>query len=186
MNKLGVIFLLLATMAGCVSIKPQTKTPHIDYPVFLETADKDGLSVFQLPKHYIALPIRLFTWYPNGVSAVQTLAQDVGIMGEFIWHDDCLLFQVVQTNQVAQIGELITPIFWVNSIKDYQVNGKSLLIRHDDKEIELNVPYHIDVNPEPKQNNRTDWIVQRGKDNCLMDKVVYLPSSVVDAVWFGG
>ena len=170
---------ILILMMGCHSLQINQHEIDgfcVDCTFEKVVNDENGEPVYQLPSRLISLPISIFTWYPNQASTLSAPIINAGEVGQFVWRGDCLLFK-------TKNNEFITPIFWVNTIKAYHDNnGKSILIRHDGVIIALNKSYDIDINPEPKQNNRTDWIVQHGQDKCLMDKVVYLSSSVVSGV----
>lgn len=141
----------------------------------LETTSSDVVGDdYKLPSHIRTLPISPFTWYPEGSTLVLPIGLD-GVMGRFVWQNSCLLFKP------DDFDGFVTPIFWVNSIKDYQINdNQEFLILHNDKIIHLNHEYHIESLIEPKQNPRTKRIIQRGQDKCLMDKVIYLGIKVVD------
>lgn len=172
MQKLSLIMLALF-LIGCINTAKQPTEP-ITYSV-LETTPSDIVgNDYKLPSHIRTLPIGLFTWYPQG-STIHTLDGTIGTTGRFVWLNDCLLFNVDNTE------ELITPIFWVNSIKDYQIYGnQGLLTSHKNQIIYLNHQYHINSQVEPKQNPRTKQVIQQGQDKCLMNNVIYLDLKVVD------
>lgn len=172
MQKLALTMLILFLM-GCTTTTKQPTEP-ITYSVLETTPNELMGNDYKLPSHIRTLPIGLFTWYPKG-STIHILYGTIGITGRFVWLDDCLLFNVDNTS------ELITPIFWVNSIKDYQIYGNQGFLKlYNNQTIYLNYPYHIKSEIEPKQNLRTEQIIQKGQDKCLMDKVIYLDFKIVD------
>lgn len=165
--------MLVLFLFGCTTT---TKQPakSITYTVLETTPNELMGNDYKLPSHIRTLPIPLFTWYPQG-STIHTLDGIIGVTGRFVWLDDCLLFNVDNT------AELITPIFWVNTIKDYQLYGnQGSLTLHNDQVVYLNHQYHIESPIDSKQNLRTEQIVQYGQNKCLMDNVIYLGLKVVD------
>lgn len=171
MQKLASTMFVLF-LIGCTTTTKQPTKP-ITYSVLETTPNELMGNDYKLPSHIRTLPIGLFTWYPQGSTLVLPIGLD-GIIGRFVWLNDCLLFNVDSTK------ELITPIFWVNTIKDYQFYGnQGFLTLHNDKIIFLNHQYHIESEIDSKHNH-TERIIQRGQDKCLMDKVIYLDLKVVD------
>lgn len=172
MQKLTLMMLVLF-LFGCTTTTKQSAKP-ITYSVLETTPNELVGNDYKLPSHIRTLPIGLFTWYPQGSTLVPPIGLD-GIIGRFVWLDDCLLFNVDST------AELITPIFWVNSIKNYKIyDNQGFLTLHNNQIIYLNHQYHINSQVEPKQNPRTEQIIQQGQNKCLMDKVIYLGLKVVD------
>lgn len=81
----------------------------------LETTPSDVVGDdYKLPSHIRTLPISPFTWYPEGSTLVLPIGLD-GVVGRFVWQNNCLLFKP------DDFDGFVTPIFWVNSIKDYQI-----------------------------------------------------------------
>lgn len=172
MQKLVLITLVLF-LFGCTTTTKQPTEP-ITYSVLETTPNELMGNDYKLPGHIRTLPIPLFTWYPQG-STIHTLDGVTAITGRFVWLDGCLLFNIDNT------AELITPIFWVNTIKDYQTYGnQGFLTLHNDQIVYLNHQYPIKSPIEPNQNSRTKQIIQRGQDKCLMDNVIYLGAEVVN------
>ncbi len=172
MQKLVLITLVLF-LFGCTATTKQPTEP-ITYSVLETTPNELMGDDYKLPSHIRTLPIPLFTWYPQG-STIHILVGVIGTTGQFVWFDDCLLFNVDSTK------ELITPIFWVNTIKDYQFYGnQGFLTLHNDQVVYLNHQYHIESPIDSKQNLRTEQIIQYGQNKCLMDNVIYLGLKVVD------
>lgn len=166
-QKYSVLILMLLT--SCTSLQEvncHSKTNPQPYSFPNTFVKADDFSDYQNSNPTVSLPLEIFTWRSHTASYPISKA---GTVGRFVWQDECLLFVTYRSK------ELITPIFYMDSLLDYKINpnGKDALV-FSWSTVDLNDWYYTPAIPEPKDNARKTWLVQRGKDTCLMDKVIYL------------
>lgn len=169
---LVLILMLLTSCTSLQEVNNNAKTNQKFYTFANTFVKKDDFSNYSNSNPFVSLPIEVFTWRSHTASLP---ISKMGTIGRFVWKDDCLLFSPYLNN------ELITPIFYIDSLVDYKINpnGKDMLIASG-QSIDLNEWYYMLATSEPKDNARKTWLVQRGKDNCLMDKVIYLNQSIIE------
>lgn len=175
MCKLAFLISVLG-IGACTSVQNSKPIPPTTYPVVETIINEYNLPEYKRPENFISLPIEVFTWYPKGTT-LSVLIKEAGTLGALVWRDNCLLFSPYKKDY------LVTPIFWANSVVDYKINGNGNdeLVHHFGKHIHLNEWYYTPAVPIPKENLDESGLIYRGKDNCLMDKVIYLNQHIFES-----
>lgn len=182
--KVCLLFVLIGfVLGGCTALQSNhqkignlteriiTPIQANTYSTFETKRGKYGIADYKLPKVIRPLPIEIYTWYPIGTTLFLPI-ENMSIKGRFVWHDECLLLENQENN------ELVTPIFWVNSLKEYQAN--SMIISHTNRIIPLNQWHYIDTTPQSIQSEHSGWLVSRGQEKCLKDKIIFLPMQITE------